>query len=154
MINRKRKRLNLIILGLTVLIIATLLVGYGMRDGIEFFKSPSQVVSRNDLESTRFRLGGLVQVGSIERLSDGSVSFIIHDNAESIVVKFKGVLPSLFSEGQGVIVRGKLKADKIFVADEVLAKHDENYLPKEILDTLKTEGFYVEPISEKNNIIK
>ncbi len=149
MISRKRKRLNLIILGLTVLAMSAVLIGFGMRDGIEFFKSPSQVALSPDLEGRLFRVGGLVKADSIKQLSDGAVSFIVHDNAESIVIKYRGILPSLFAENQGVIVRGTLNSNKIFIADEVLAKHDENYLPKEIIESLKSDGLYVEPTLKK-----
>ena len=145
MISRKRKRLNLIVMGLILLVVATFLVGYGMRDGIEFFKSPSQVVADPQLIGKRFRLGGLVKSKSIEHLSDGAVSFVVDDGKKSINVYYKGILPSLFAENQGVIARGILMKIDSFVADEVLAKHDENYLPKEIIDTLKKQEIYVDP---------
>ena len=144
MISKKRRRLNLMLTGLMLLITSAVLVGYGMRDGIEFFKSPSQVISDSTLVGKKFRLGGLVKSNSIEKLTDGTISFIIHDNLSSVSVSFDGILPALFAEEQGVIVRGSISEENIFYADEVLAKHDENYLPKEIIDTLKDQGVYVE----------
>tara|TARA_B100000214_G_C23876320_1_gene585115 strand:+ start:338 stop:796 length:459 start_codon:yes stop_codon:yes gene_type:complete len=145
MITRKRKRLNLILIGCLLLTAAAFLVGYGMKDGIEFFKSPTQVLLEPTLVGKQFRLGGLVQESSIKKYSDGTISFVIHDNLNFITVKYQGILPSLFEENQGVIVRGTIGENKVFVANEVLAKHDENYLPKEIVDTLKSQGLFVQP---------
>jgi len=145
MLSRKRKRINLIIAGLSLLVLSTLLVGYGMREGIEFFKSPSDILDAPPVSGQRFRLGGLVSENSVTILDNGSVSFEVTDNIESIEVRFTGVLPDLFAENQGVIASGFLKKNNLFYADEVLAKHDENYMPKEIIDTLKDKGIFVEP---------
>ena len=145
MLNRKRKRVRLIILGSIFLFAAALLVGYGLRDGIEFFKSPSDIAKEASLVGERFRVGGLVGENSIKSLSDGSTSFQVTDNISSIEVRFIGVLPDLFAENQGVIASGVLKSKILFIADEVLAKHDENYMPKEIVESLKERGVYVEP---------
>ena len=148
MLNRKRKRVKLILLGLTLLIVSTVLIGYAMKDGIEFFKSPSEIVRDPPAFGKRFRIGGLVSFNSVKVLNDGSVSFQITDNSSAIEVHFSGVLPDLFAENQGVIASGTLKNENLFFADEVLAKHDENYMPKELVDSLKERGVYVEPIEK------
>jgi cytochrome c-type biogenesis protein CcmE len=145
MLSRKRKRINLILIGLVLLIFSAALVGYGMREGIEFFKSPSEILDTPPVSTKRFRLGGLVSENSVIILDNGSVSFEVTDNIASIEVRFDGVLPDLFAENQGVIASGFLKDKSVFYADEVLAKHDENYMPKEILDTLKEKGIFVDP---------
>ena len=142
MLARKRKRIKLILLGLTLLVLSALLVGYALKDGIEFFKSPSDIVNDPPAVGKRFRIGGLVSVNSLEILNDGSVSFKVSDDAASIEVRFSGVLPDLFAENQGVIASGILTKNLIFYADDVLAKHDENYMPKEVIDTLKEQGLY------------
>ena len=121
------------------------LVGYAMRDGIEFFKSPNEIVVDPPEFGKRFRVGGLVSLNSVQTLDDGSVSFDVTDNISSIKVQFSGILPDLFAENQGVIAAGILKNDNIFYADEVLAKHDENYMPKEVVKSLKDRGVYVDP---------
>ena len=145
MLSRKRKRINLIIIGLSLLVVSALLVGYGMRKGIEFFKSPSEILDAPPESGQRFRLGGLVSENSLNVLHNGKVSFKVTDNIASIEVRFAGVLPDLFAENQGVIASGFLRESNVFYADEVLAKHDENYMPKEIIDTLKDKGVFVEP---------
>ncbi|RMH49647.1 MAG: cytochrome c maturation protein CcmE [Alphaproteobacteria bacterium] len=138
---RKRRRVRLIVAGLVLLAAAAALVGYAMRDGIEFFRSPSQVVEAPPPPGERFRLGGLVEEGSVVRGQGETVSFRITDGANSIAVTHVGVLPDLFAEGQGVIVTGHLRAG-VFEATEVLAKHDEKYMPREVADALKEQGVY------------
>ena len=133
---------------MALLFIASILVGFGMREGIEFFKSPSQVSINPPSLGERFRLGGLVEKNSIRRGNSETIEFKITDNETSIVVLYTGVLPDLFEENQGAIALGFLQADGKFKATEILAKHDENYLPKEIVDTLKEEGVYV-PVDKK-----
>ena len=145
MLSRKRKRINVILIGLLLLIFSAVLVGYGMREGIEFFKSPSDILVNSPESGQRFRLGGLVSENSVIVLDNGTVSFEVTDNIASIEVRFDGVLPDLFAENQGVIASGFLKGNNLFYADEVLAKHDENYMPKEIVDTLKDKGVFVDP---------
>ena len=145
MLNRKRKRLRLIALGSIFLAASAFLVGYGMRDGIEFFKSPSELNNGSSLVGERFRVGGLVGVNSVRSLSDGSISFEVTDNIASIEIRFYGILPDLFEENQGVIASGVLKSETLFIADEVFAKHDENYIPKELVNSLKERGVYVDP---------
>ncbi|PQM62652.1 MAG: cytochrome c maturation protein CcmE [Rhodobacteraceae bacterium] len=148
MLSRKRKRIRLIFLGLTLLVASALLVGYAMKDGIEFFKTPSELIDDPPPFGKRFRLGGVVSPGSIEVSTDGSVSFEVADQSASIQVIFFGILPDLFEENQGVITTGILTKENLFSADEVLAKHDENYMPKELVDSLKERGVYVKPLKD------
>ena len=145
MLSRKRKRINVIVIGLLLLIFSAVLVGYGMREGIEFFKSPSEILVDAPEIGQRFRLGGLVSENSVIVLDNGTVSFEVTDNIASIEVRFDGVLPDLFAENQGIIASGFLKGNNLFFADEVLAKHDENYMPKEIVDSMKQRGVFVNP---------
>ena len=148
MLNRKRKRIKLILLGMGLLVFSSSLIGFAMRDGIEFFKSPSEIIDDPPEIGKRFRVGGLVSSNSIDILNDGSISFRVTDNDVSIEVKYLGILPDLFAENQGVIASGFIDKNNVFYADEVLAKHDENYMPKEIVDTLKEKGLFVEPTIE------
>lgn len=140
---RKKQRIQLIIGGLVLLVAASALIGYGLRDGIEFFRAPTQVVEDQPAKDEVFRLGGLVEEGSLERGDGKTVRFRVTDGAEAIPVEFSGILPDLFREGQGMIASGNL-IDGVFVASEVLAKHDENYMPKEVADALKEQGHYRE----------
>ncbi len=137
---RKRRRIQLIVVGAVLLGAATALVGYALRDGIEFFRSPSQVAEHPPAPGERFRLGGLVEVGSVSREA-GSVRFTVSDGGASLPVVFAGIPPDLFREGQGVVATGALEGGT-FVASEVLAKHDERYMPKEVADALKAEGHF------------
>ncbi|MDB9816787.1 cytochrome c maturation protein CcmE [Amylibacter sp.] len=139
---KKRRRIQLIVIAVIFLIVASILIGFAFKDGIEFFRSPSQVVSENINEDEVFRIGGLVKENSL--LKDGNnVSFIVTDRANEVEVKFVGILPDLFSEGTGMIATGRLKSN-IFEATEILAKHDENYMPKEVADALKEQGVFQE----------
>ena len=139
---KKRRRIQLIVIAVFFLILASILIGFAFKDGIEFFRSPSQVVSENINEDEVFRIGGLVKENSL--LKDGNnVSFIVTDRANEVEVKFVGILPDLFSEGTGMIATGRLKSN-IFEATEILAKHDENYMPKEVADALKEQGVFQE----------
>lgn len=137
---RKRRRIQLIAIGAVLLASATALVGYALRDGIEFFRSPSQVAADPPEAGERFRLGGLVEVGSVSQES-GTVRFTVSDGGASLPVVFAGIPPDLFREGQGVVATGAM-ADGVFVASEVLAKHDEQYMPKEVADALKAQGHF------------
>jgi cytochrome c-type biogenesis protein CcmE len=109
-----------------------------------FFYSPSQIAEKVLAPGTRVRLGGLVEEGSVKREDDGSVRFAVTDTAKSVAVDFHGILPDLFREGQGVIAEGTLSADGSVAADSVLAKHDERYMPKEVVDALKAQGVWQE----------
>lgn len=137
---RKRRRIQLVVIGAAMLAAATALVGYAMRDGIEFFRSPSQLAEHPPRADERFRLGGLVEQGSVVRGDGSEVRFTVTDGGASLPVVFAGILPDLFREGQGVITTGRLEGE-VFVASEVLARHDESYMPKEVADALKEQGF-------------
>ena len=141
---RKQKRLAAIGTIGAVLIAAVLLVMFALRDEIVFFYSPTDVVVEGKAQNgERFRLGGLVKEGSIDKQGE-QVTFVITDTDKELPVVFVGILPDLFREGQGVIAEGKLAANGTFDADNVLAKHDENYMPKEVADTLKEKGLWQE----------
>jgi cytochrome c-type biogenesis protein CcmE len=141
---RKQRRLTMIASAGAVLALAAALVLIALRDQIVFFYSPSEIAEKAPAPGTRFRLGGLVVDGSVMRAEDGSVSFAITDTANAIEVDFRGILPDLFREGQGVVAEGALTGDGRFSADNVLAKHDENYMPKEVVDALKAQGVWQE----------
>lgn len=138
---RKKQRIQLIIVGMVFLVAAVGLMGYAFQDGIEYFRSPSQVAEDRPPESERFRVGGLVEEGSVIRGQGEEVRFTVTDGAETVVVSYTGILPDLFREGQGMIATGNLQGE-IFVASEVLAKHDEKYMPKEVADALKEQGIF------------
>jgi cytochrome c-type biogenesis protein CcmE len=141
---RKQQRLVLVILALVLLGGATGLVLLALQDKVTFFVTPSQVVEHRLEPGRRFRLGGLVVDGSTKRDADGTVRFTITDTAQAVPVAYKGLLPDLFRDGQGVVTQGVLGADGVFEASEVLAKHDENYMPKEVADALKQAGYWNE----------
>lgn len=137
---KKRRRVQLIIISCIFLLSASILIGFAFKDGIEFFRSPTQVLSEEINESEVFRIGGLVKEGTLIRNGD-NVSFIVTDLANDVPVVFNGILPDLFSEGTGMIATGTLNEGK-FQAVEILAKHDENYMPKEVADALKEQGIF------------
>ncbi len=138
---RKKRRIQLLVIGAVMLAVATAIVGYAMRDGIEFFRSPSQLADAPPAADERFRLGGLVEEGSVERGMGEQIRFMVTDGGASQTVAFSGILPDLFREGQGVIATGSMQ-DGVFVATEVLARHDESYMPKEVADALKEQGHF------------
>jgi len=131
--NKKRMRIIFISCGLTVLLVTTTILLVAFRSGIEFYKSPSQLLEVKDA-SINLRVGGLVLRGSVENTGVNN-SFVITDGNNEVEVQFVGVLPDLFAEGRGVIVRGQLK-DNVFIASQVLAKHDEKYMPRELEKSL------------------
>lgn len=139
---RKQRRLTFIALGLCVLGVATALVLAALQDSIVFFNSPSDIIARPPSPGQRLRLGGLVKDGSLERLPGQVVNFTVSDGANEQRVVYIGLLPDLFREGQGVVTEGKLQPDGIFKAETVLAKHDENYMPREVADALKKQGYW------------
>ncbi len=141
---RKQKRLTMIAGAGAVLAVAAALVLFALRDQIVFFYSPTEIAEKTLSPGTRVRLGGLVEDGSVRREDDGSVRFAVTDTAKTVTVEFHGILPDLFREGQGVIAEGTLSADGSVAADSVLAKHDERYMPKEVVDTLKAQGVWQE----------
>ena len=134
---RKQRRGVLIGTCLVVLGVAVGLVLYAMRDSIVFFYSPSDVAEMQVSSGQRFRLGGLVETGSVARDEGTTVRFVVTDGAKTLPVTYTGILPDLFREGQGVVAEGILEPDGVFHADSVLAKHDENYMPPEVAAKLK-----------------
>jgi cytochrome c-type biogenesis protein CcmE len=129
---RRHKRIGFIVVGLAALGIATYLVASAFRNNLVFFFSPTQVAAKEAPLNRTFRVGGLVEKGTLKRDSDGlTVRFTVTDTAASIPVVYKGILPDLFKEGRGCIAQGKVGSDGVFYAESVLAKHDENYMPPE-----------------------
>ncbi|MBV9559861.1 MAG: cytochrome c maturation protein CcmE [Bradyrhizobium sp.] len=139
---RKQRRLTLIGCSLAVLALAAGLVLYALRDSIVFFSTPSMVAEQHIAPGRRFRLGGLVQPGSLKRGDNLAITFEVADGNARLPVAYKGILPDLFREGQGVVAEGELDASGTFKADTVLAKHDETYMPKEVADALKKQGHW------------
>jgi len=143
---KKKRRIQVIAVAVVALALSTGLIGYAMRDGINFFRSPSQVMAEPPKPSETFRIGGLVEDGSLERGQGEVIRFNVTDGGATVPVTFKGVLPDLFAENQGMIGTGKY-VNGVFEASEILAKHDEDYMPKEVVDALKEQGVYQEPNS-------
>ncbi|WP_193141090.1 MULTISPECIES: cytochrome c maturation protein CcmE [unclassified Meridianimarinicoccus] len=141
---KKQRRIQVIIVAAIALALSTALIGYAMRDGINFFRSPSQVVAEPPTASEVFRIGGLVEEGTLVRGQSETVTFSVTDGGASVPVAYTGVLPDLFEEGQGMVGTGKY-VNGTFVATEILAKHDETYMPKEVVDALKEQGVYQDP---------
>ena len=144
---KKKRRVQIILLAFVALALSTALIGYAMRDGINFFRSPSEVAEAPPGPSEVFRIGGLVEEGTLVRGQGETVTFSVTDGGASIPVAFTGVLPDLFEENQGMVGTGRY-VNGVFEADEILAKHDETYMPKEVVDALKEQGVYVEPDPE------
>ncbi|MCA6126265.1 cytochrome c maturation protein CcmE [Bradyrhizobium sp. WSM 1704] len=148
---RKQRRLTLIGCALAVLAIAAGLVLNALRDSIVFFSTPSMVAEKHIGPGKRFRLGGLVETGSVKRGDNLAVTFTVADGSATLPVAFKGILPDLFREGQGVVAEGALDTSGVFRADTVLAKHDETYMPKEVADALKKQGHWKDDYRAKPN---
>lgn len=129
---RRHRRIAFILIGLAGLGIASYFVASAFRNNLVFFFSPTQVVAKEAPLNRTFRIGGLVQDGTIQREKDGlTVRFVVTDTAANVPVVYKGILPDLFKEGRGCVAQGRIDAEGIFHADQVLAKHDENYMPPE-----------------------
>lgn len=139
---RKQRRSVFIFSALGVLGIAAFLVLTALRDTVVFFYSPSEIAEKSVKTGQRFRLGGLVAEQSFQKLADTEFKFDIADGNKTIQVRYSGLLPDLFREGQGVVAEGMLLDDGSFHADSVLAKHDENYMPREVADSLKKQGYW------------
>ncbi|MBO6521716.1 MAG: cytochrome c maturation protein CcmE [Rhodospirillales bacterium] len=136
---RKHKRLTFVLVALVLLGGAATLVLNAFEENIVFFMSPSDIAAGKVSDERRFRLGGLVEDGSVDRSGGETVQFRVTDTANVVKVSYTGILPDLFREGQGVVAEGRI-VDGVFVADEVLAKHDENYMPPEVADAIKKSG--------------
>jgi cytochrome c-type biogenesis protein CcmE len=139
---RKQRRLTLIGAGLGVLGLAAGLVLYALNDAIVFFNSPTDVIEKQVAPGARIRLGGLVKPGTLVRGDNLKVRFEVTDGNKSVLVSYTGILPDLFREGQGIVTEGALDVAGTFRADNVLAKHDETYMPKEVADALKKQGHW------------
>ena len=142
---RKQQRLGVLALGMAALGGATALVLSAFNDNLVFFYSPSELKAKAVSTDRRVRIGGLVEAQSLSHGADGrSVSFRITDGTDDVPVVYQGLLPDLFREGQGAVAEGKLRPDGVFAASSVLAKHDENYMPREVVDALKKSGHWQE----------
>jgi len=141
---KKKRRIQIVSIAFISLAVATILIGFAMKDGINFFKSPTQVIEVTPNPNEVFRIGGLVEEGTLLRGVGETISFYVTDGNESVSVKFTGLLPDLFAENQGMVATGKY-IDGIFYASEILAKHDETYMPSEVIDALKEQGVYQKP---------
>ena len=141
---KKQRRIQVIALATVALIVSTALIGYAMRDGINYFRSPSQVMAEPPVPTEVFRIGGLVEDGSLVRGQGETVRFSVTDGGATVPVTYAGVLPDLFEENQGMVGTGRY-VNGVFEASEILAKHDETYMPKEVVDALKEQGVYQEP---------
>ena len=151
---RKQRRATFIALSVGILSAAVLLVAIALRDAIVFFHTPKEVMAKHIPPGRRIRLGGLVAEGSVKRGSGTSVEFAITDNFKTIAVSYTGLLPDLFREGQGVVAEGKLDPAGRFLADTVLAKHDETYMPPEVAKALKEQGMWRETGKSKAGATK
>jgi cytochrome c-type biogenesis protein CcmE len=147
---RKQRRFAMIAGGVGVLAVAVLLVLFAMKDSIVFFNSPTDVVEKHVAPGARIRLGGLVAPGSVTRGEAMAVRFEVTDGNRAIPVTYHGLLPDLFREGQGIVAEGTLDSTGVFKADNVLAKHDETYMPKEVADALKKQGHWKDEYDNKN----
>ena len=141
---KKQRRIQVIVAAFVALTLATVLIGYAMRDGINFFRSPSAVAAEPPAPSEVFRIGGLVEEGTLVRGQGETIRFSGTDGGASVAVTYRGVLPDLFAEGQGMVGTGRL-VNGVFEASEILARHDETYMPAEVVDALKEQGVYQEP---------
>ncbi|SFS74904.1 cytochrome c-type biogenesis protein CcmE [Sulfitobacter marinus] len=143
---KKQRRIQVIAVAVVALVLSTALIGYAMRDGINFFHAPSQVIAEPPGPNEVFRIGGLVVDGSLVRGDGETIRFSVTDGGATIPATYTGVLPDLFEENQGMVGTGRY-INGVFEATEILAKHDETYMPKEVIDALKDQGVYVEPES-------
>lgn len=141
---KKQRRIQVIAVAVVALVLSTALIGYAMRDGINFFRSPTQVVAEPPSASEVFRIGGLVEEGSLKQGADNKVEFRVTDGNAVVPVRYQGILPDLFAENEGMVGTGTY-VDGVFEATEILAKHDETYMPREVIDALKEQGVYQEP---------
>ncbi len=149
---RKQRRFGLIAGSLAVLGAAVGLILYALTDSIVFFHSPTEVEEKNIKPGTRLRVGGLVSPGTVVKGEKLSVQFEVTDGNKAITVAYTGILPDLFREGQGVVAEGVLEQPGRFYADSVLAKHDENYMPREVADALKKQGYWKDDYDKKPQV--
>lgn len=138
---KKQRRIQVIAVAAVALTLSTALIGYAMRDGINFFRAPSQIMAEPPAPTEVFRIGGLVEEGSIVRGQGKTIRFSVTDGGAVVPVTYTGVLPDLFEENQGMVGTGSY-VNGVFEAYEILAKHDETYMPAEVVDALKEQGVY------------
>ena len=141
---KKKRRVQVMALAAVSLVAATALIGFAMKDGINYFRAPSQIAANPPPPTETLRIGGLVEEGSLTRGQGKAVTFSVTDGGASVKVSYTGILPDLFEENQGMVGTGKLQ-DGVFIASEILAKHDETYMPREVVDALKEQGVYQDP---------
>ncbi|TNF92002.1 MAG: cytochrome c maturation protein CcmE [Gammaproteobacteria bacterium] len=136
----RHKRIFFAVVALVGVVIATVLVTQALRSNIAYYYPPTKVVSGEAPKGELIRVGGMVRTGTLVRHKDSlDVDFIVTDNKEEVKIRYSGILPDLFKEGQGVVTKGRLKEDGVFYAEEVLAKHDESYMPPEVAESMKPE---------------
>lgn len=138
---KKKRRIQIIAIAFAALAVSAGMIGYAMRDGIAFFRTPTQLLESPPGPEERLRIGGLVEEGSIIRGQGETVRFRVTDTASAVPVAYTGILPDLFAEGEGTVATGRW-VDGVFEATEILAKHDETYMPKEVVDALKEQGVF------------
>jgi cytochrome c-type biogenesis protein CcmE len=141
---KKQRRIQILAITAVALAVSTALIGYAMRDGINFFRSPSQVVAEPPPPNEVFRIGGLVEEGTLVRGEGEEISFRVTDGGESVAVTYVGIVPDLFAENEGMVGLGRYE-DGVFRATEILARHDEDYMPREVVEALKEQGVYKAP---------
>lgn len=141
---KKQRRIQIVMLATLALGLSAALIGYAMRDGINFFRPPSEIVADPPPPSEVFRIGGLVEEGTLIRGEGESITFSVTDGGASVPVTYTGILPDLFGEGEGMVGTGRL-VDGVFEATEILARHDETYMPAEVIDALEEQGVYRDP---------
>lgn len=141
---KKQRRIQVIMLATAALTLSAVLIGYAMRDGINFFRPPSEIVLDPPPATEVFRIGGLVEEGTLVRGDGETITFSVTDGGASIPVTYTGILPDLFGEGEGMVGTGRL-VDGTFEATEILARHDETYMPAEVIEALEEQGVYRDP---------
>jgi cytochrome c-type biogenesis protein CcmE len=137
---KRRKRLSVIFLAFIAITVSGFLILSASRDSLIYFYSPTELSEIKNIDNKVIRIGGLVRTESIVSMKKSKIEFIVEDGKNHLVVEYTGILPDLFREGQGVICEGKLNKNGVFIADRILAKHDENYMPPEVADALKKTG--------------
>jgi cytochrome c-type biogenesis protein CcmE len=137
----RRQRLYFVLFSGLCLVFAAVLILNAFQDNIVFFRTPTDLMTKPARIGEQIRIGGLVKTGTLKKNQDGSVEFVVTDKANDLIVKYSGTLPSLFREGQGVVAYGTLQSDRSFKASEILAKHDEKYMPPEVYKELKDRGY-------------
>lgn len=140
---KKQRRIQIVMVATLALVLSASLIGYAMRDGINFFRPPSEVAENPPPPTEVFRIGGLVAEGSLVRDAGETIHFMVTDGGAEIPVTYTGILPDLFGEGQGMVGTGRL-VDGVFEATEILARHDEQYMPAEVIEALEAQGVYRE----------